>query len=129
VSAFSNFEGIVYTLYTYKVINKPRSPAEDDQTVPATRVWYAGTHHKAVAAKHIVLPTFIGSRSTLNGKPSMRASIRIPKQSPRKVPVIQSDHVEVTTKVCPMTKSTAGMSVSSGVGRRRARSCSRITLR
>jgi len=38
-----------------------------------------GTHHKAVAAKHIVLPTYIGSRSVLNGKPSTRASIRIPK--------------------------------------------------
>src|SRR5258708_4104994 len=37
------------------------------------------TDHKAVAAKHIVLPTYIGSRSTLNGKPSTRASIKIPK--------------------------------------------------
>ena len=30
------------------------------------------THHKAVAAKHIVLPTYMGSQSTLNGKPSTR---------------------------------------------------------
>ena len=37
------------------------------------------THHKAVAAKHIVLPTYIGSRSTLNGKPSTRESMRMPK--------------------------------------------------
>ena len=29
-------------------------------------------HHKAVAAKHIVLPTYIGLRSTLNGNPSTR---------------------------------------------------------
>ena len=32
----------------------------------------ARTHHKAVAAKHIVLPTYMGSRSTLKGKPSTR---------------------------------------------------------
>lgn len=37
------------------------------------------THHKAVAAKHIVLPTYIGLRSTLNGNPSTRWSIRMPK--------------------------------------------------
>jgi hypothetical protein len=37
------------------------------------------TYHKAVAAKHIVLPTYMGSRSTLNGNPSTRWSIKIPK--------------------------------------------------
>ncbi len=30
------------------------------------------THHKAVAAKHIVLPTYMGSRSALKGNPSTR---------------------------------------------------------
>ena len=38
-----------------------------------------GTHHKAVAAKHIVLLMYIGSRSTLYGKDLTRASIMIPK--------------------------------------------------
>ena len=37
------------------------------------------TYHSAVAAKHIVLPTYIGSRNTLNGNPSTRWSINIPK--------------------------------------------------
>ena len=37
------------------------------------------THHSAVAAKHMVLPTYMGSRRTLKGKPSTLWSMRIPK--------------------------------------------------
>jgi hypothetical protein len=89
----SNFRAIVYTTYTYKVINKPTGRSylqkmEKRQfpitkylylvSLPRTKARYV-THHKAVAAKHIVLPTYIGSWSTLNGKPSTRESMRMPK--------------------------------------------------
>ena len=83
----SNFRAIVYTMYTYKVISRPTGRSylqkmKQSATLPHAQVRKEHdpvTHHKAVAAKHIVLPTYIGSRSTLNGNPSTRESIRMPK--------------------------------------------------
>jgi len=53
-------------------------PTENNQKV-SLKLREHCTHQKAVAAKHIVLPTYIGSRSTLYGKVLTRASIMIPK--------------------------------------------------
>jgi hypothetical protein len=56
-------------------------PTENDQTVflVPLKLREHGTHQKAAAAKHIVLPTYIGSRNTLYGKVLTRASIMMPK--------------------------------------------------
>ena len=55
-------------------------PAQNDQTVShVLKLREHCAHQKAAAAKHIVLLTYIGSRSTLYGKVSTRASIMIPK--------------------------------------------------
>jgi hypothetical protein len=58
--------------------NRTFVPTENDKTV-SLKLREHGTHQNAVAAKHIVLPTYIGSRSKLYGKDSTRASIMIPK--------------------------------------------------
>lgn len=43
--------------------------------------------------------------------------------------MIPSAHVELTTNVCPATKSAAGRSVSNGAGSSGTRGCSRSALR
>jgi hypothetical protein len=43
-----------------------RSPAGDE-------------YHRAVAAKHMVLPIYIGFSTTLKGNPVTRSDIRMPK--------------------------------------------------
>ena len=49
-----------------------RKSTPDHVAPPAQARGTTNTHHKAVAAKHIVLPTYMGSRSALKGKPSTR---------------------------------------------------------
>src|SRR6267154_283654 len=54
--------------------NRTFVPTENDQTVSIVPREH-GTHQNPVAAKHIVLPTYIGSRNILYGKVLTRASI------------------------------------------------------
>ena len=54
---------MVYTMCTRRVRS---NPAGDE-------------YHKAVAVKHIVLPTYIGFSTTLKGNPVTRAGMRMPK--------------------------------------------------
>jgi len=59
----SNRSAITYAKYTYRDI---RSPA-------------GLSYHNEAPTKDMALPTYIGSVRTLNGNPSTRWSMRIPK--------------------------------------------------
>lgn len=59
----SNCNAIIYATYTYKDI---RSPA-------------GLSYHNEAPTNDMVLPAYIGSLRTLNGNPSTRWSMRIPK--------------------------------------------------
>ena len=71
-------------MYTYSVINKPTGRSylgnvSHDLVELKKASAQTGAYQSAVAQKHSVLPTYMGSLSTLKGNPSTRWSIKMPK--------------------------------------------------